>query len=135
MRLGYQCMALGLAAVVGSSCGPPAPDGELVSCPNPVAGCHFELGGELVTLRFLQPPRAMQPFTLEVDAPAAVAVAAEFSMLGMDMLPNRHQLVRAPDGRWRASIVLPVCVSGRTDWRLALTVNEKRASVPFYARM
>ena len=56
--------------------------------------------GGTLRLRFSQPPRAMRPFVMEVDAPRAVAVAADFTMPGMDMLPNRYDLARRPDGHW-----------------------------------
>lgn len=133
MRLGRWYLAVALAAF-GSGCGRSAPNVNVVNCPDPVAGCRFELGGEAVALWFSASPRPMQPFATAVEAPRAVAVGAEFSMPGMDMLPNRYWLARTPDGHWGARVVLPVCVSGRTDWRLTLTVDGRRASVPFTVR-
>lgn len=131
MRLGRWSLAVALAALLGTGCGRSAPNGGVVSCPDPVAGCRFELGGEALALRFSESPRPMRPFAMEVEAPRAVAVEADFSMPGMDMLPNRYRLARAPGGHWRATVVLPVCVSGREDWQLALTVGDRRVSVPF----
>lgn len=122
-----------LAAIVGSGCDKPAPQAGTVICRDLVAGCRFELGGEGVVLRFSESQRAMRSFVMEVDAPSAVAVRADFMMPGMDMVPNRYDLGRGPDGHWRAKVVLPVCISGREDWRLALTVDEQSASVPFAA--
>jgi len=73
----------------------------------------------------------MRPFVLEVDAPGVSAIKAEFSMRAMEMVPNRYDLARGPDGLWRAQIVLPVCVSGRHDWVLDLMIGEQHAAVSF----
>jgi hypothetical protein len=104
-----------------------------VSCTDPVTDCRFQLAGKDVVLRFSETPRPMQPFVLEVIAAGAVAVAADFSMQDMEMLPNRYQLTRTPDGPWQARVVLPVCVSGRSDWQLILAIDDERASIPFAA--
>jgi hypothetical protein len=93
----------------------------------------LDLDGATVAVRFSETPRAMRPFLLEVDAPDAASVKADFSMVGMDMVRNRYDLLRTPEGRWRAQVVLPVCVSGRQDWILTLTVNDRSASAPFSA--
>lgn len=134
MRRATRLLVPALAVLLGGGCKDQAPDAQLANCPDPVAGCRFELGGETVRLRFSQPPRAMRPFVMEVEAPRAVAVAADFTMPGMDMLPNHHDLAQEPDGRWHAAVVLPLCISGRADWHLALTVGDQRASVPFSAK-
>ena len=133
MRLLSWSTLVALAAIVGSGCDKPAPQAGTVICRDPVAGCRFEVGGKGVVLRFSESPRAMRSFLMEVDAPSAVAVRADVMMPGMDMVPNRYELDRGPDGHWRAKVLLPVCISGREDWRLALTVDEQTASVPFSA--
>jgi hypothetical protein len=130
MRFVSRFFLVALAAF-GSGCGKPAPNVNIMLCPDPTAGCRLQLGGEGVVVRFSESPRAMRPFVIEVDAPRAVAVVADFTMPGMDMVPNRYDLARAPDGQWRAKVVLPVCISGRADWSLAVTVGDRTASVPF----
>jgi hypothetical protein len=126
-------LIVALVSILGSGCGKPASHANIAICPDVVAGCRFELGGEGVVLRFSESPRAMRPFVMEVDAPRAVAVGADFTMPGMDMVPNRYELGRGPDGHWRAKVVLPVCITGRQDWSLALTVGDQTALVPFSA--
>ena len=133
MRLASCFLLAALAAALGNGCHQPAPGAQLVTCPDPVAVCRFVLDGLDVALRFSQSPRAMRPFVIEVDAPHAVAVGAELTMPGMDMVPNRYDLARGQDGHWRAQVVLPVCISGREDWSLGLTVTGQKAAVPFLA--
>jgi hypothetical protein len=133
MRFVLPSLVIALAAIASNGCGKPAPQARTVICPDLVAGCRFELDGEGVVLQFSEPPRAMRSFAMEVDAPRAVAVGADFTMPGMDMVPNRYDLARASGGRWRAKPVLPVCVSGSEHWSLALTVGDQTVLVPFSA--
>ncbi|MBL8539378.1 MAG: hypothetical protein JNK68_03305 [Betaproteobacteria bacterium] len=130
MRKRYRRLVVTMAVLV-SACGRHAPDANRVNCIHPVAGCRFDLAGETVVVRFSEQPRPMRPFVLEVNAARAIAVDADFSMPDMEMLPNRYQLTRTADGRWQTSVMLPVCVSGRADWLLALRVGDAQASVPF----
>ena len=90
-----------LVALLLAGCGRGVPSASSVACPDTVVGCRLALGHGLVTARFSASPRALHPFVLEVDAPDAAAVKADFSMVGMEMLPNRYDLVRGADGRWR----------------------------------
>jgi hypothetical protein len=129
----WRFLVAALAAALGNGCHQSEPSAQPVICPDPVAGCRFDLGGERMALRFSESPRALRPFAMEVDATRAVAVMADFTMSGMDMLPNRYALARGADGHWRATVVLPVCISGRADWHLVLTVGNERASLPFSA--
>jgi hypothetical protein len=117
--------------VVIAGCGRSEPSASTKACPDPVAGCRLSLGDGIVTARLSEPPRALRPFLLEVDAPDAAAVRADFSMDGMEMLPNRYDLIRAPDGWWRARVVLPVCTAGRRDWTLGLAVDARSGSMTF----
>lgn len=133
MRIGSRCLGVALVALAASGCSRPLPDASRVSCLDPVAGCRFELAGHTVELRFSETPRPMRPFLLDVEATGAAAVDADFVMPGMQMLPNRYRLARIVDGRWQTRVVLPVCVSGRADWLLALTIDNEHVSVPFSA--
>jgi len=73
----------------------------------------------------------MRPFVTEIEASGAATVGADFAMSGMDMVPNRYHLRRENDGYWRASVVLPVCVSGREDWVLTLMIDDAKVALPF----
>ena len=37
------------------------------------------------------------------------------------------------DGRWQADIMLPVCVTGRQDWLMLLTIGDEHLQVGFTA--
>jgi hypothetical protein len=133
MRRVTWCSVALIAAIAANGCGKSAPPANAAVCADPVAGCRFNVGDREVALRFSEAPRAMRQFVVEVEAPWAAAIEADFSMPGMEMLPNRNRLRREADGHWRATAILPVCVSGREDWILTMTADGKRVAVPFSA--
>ena len=51
-------------------------------------------------------------------------VAIEFTGATMDMGYNRVALVAEGDGSFRAGAMLPVCVSGRMNWRATLHIDS-----------
>ena len=127
-----------------AGCGGEAPDAAL-SLPVP-AGCDAArapcaLSGTGLDVHLAVGPDAapMRPFPLQVQARLAdgriAGISARFEMRGMNMGLNRYRLRRGDDGTWRAEVILPVCVSGRRDWRALLEVRAAdgrvwRAAVP-----
>ncbi|HEY0664261.1 MAG TPA: hypothetical protein VGD18_06610, partial [Thiobacillaceae bacterium] len=101
---------------------------------DPLAGCSFEHRGAAAGVRFSAQPAPMQAFGLRVTAPGVSRVSAEFQMVGMDMGFNRYDLKPAGDGAFGATVTLPVCVSGRRDWKLYLDLDGSRYVVPFRTR-
>jgi hypothetical protein len=122
-------LALVLPRFVGRDSGP-AP---VVQCPDPVRGCVLSLDGKRVEVGFSTSPVVLKPFELRVAAPEADQVSADFTMQGMDMGSNRYVLQRATDGVWQGRVVLPVCVSGTSNWTLTLELDGKRRQIPFAA--
>jgi hypothetical protein len=106
-----------------------APEAAVVECANPLAGCRLSDG---VKVRFSDPPARLKSFELDVDAQSATEIHASFQMRGMEMGMNRYRLL-PKDGTWRASVMLPACVQGRSDWVLRLEVDKKTFEVPFQA--
>lgn len=104
-----------------------------VACADPLAGCAFSHAGQPAQVRFSVMPVPLEAFDLEVAAPNARRVSAEFQMVGMDMGFNRYDL-RPKRGAFAATITLPVCVSGRRDWVLYLELDGQRYAVPFSSR-
>lgn len=102
-----------------------------VACADPVAGCRFEHAGQPAALRFSKQPAPLDAFRIDVAAPGATRATAEFQMQGMDMGFNRYDLKRQSSGAFTADVTLPVCVSGRADWTLFLTLDGRRYAVPF----
>ena len=117
-------------AVVGAILKRPA-EALPVVCADPVQGCAFSHRGQPGQIRLSMPPTPLQPFTLEVRAPGVKRVSAEFQMAGMDMGFNRYVLRAASPGVFRSEITLPVCVSGRRDWKLYLDVDGQAYALPF----
>jgi hypothetical protein len=107
------------------------PEAQAVACTDPLAGCSFSHRGTTVKLRFSTHPTPLEPFELSVSAPGARRLSAEFQMVGMDMGFNRYDLHSTGDGTFVSRVTLPVCVSGRHDWRLFLDVDGTRYVLPF----
>ncbi|MCA1979681.1 MAG: hypothetical protein LDL19_10650 [Thiobacillus sp.] len=104
-----------------------------VACADPLAGCTFSHAGQPVRVRFSAVPVPLEAFALEVTAAHVRRVSAEFQMVGMDMGFNRYDL-HGRDGAYSARVTLPVCVSGRHDWTLYLTLDDRRYALPFSSR-
>ncbi|MBT9568510.1 MAG: hypothetical protein IV085_09455 [Thiobacillus sp.] len=106
-------------------------DARPVACIDPVAGCHFEHAGTPVQLRFSRRPVPLKAFQLDIHSVAADRISAEFQMQGMEMGFNRYDLSPTPGSAFTAQVTLPVCVSGRHDWTMFLTIDGTRYAVPF----
>jgi hypothetical protein len=102
-------------------------------------GCAASGEGLELRLRFLDPPSAMKPATLQLDSSLPLSLATvDFEMVGMDMGLNRYRL-ESPEGRrFQARVMLPVCVSGRRDWVARVYVvgeqGDYLAEFPFETR-
>lgn len=105
-----------------------------LSCADPLAGCQFTHADAPANVRFSVQPKALEAFTLSVDAPGAGKISAEFQMVGMDMGFNRYDLRAGQAGEFSANITLPVCVSGGHGWVLYLEMDGTRYAVPFSTR-
>jgi hypothetical protein len=126
-------VALVAIAVAGWWLKRPA-EAQAVACADPLAGCAFSHRGAPASVRFSTQPTPLEPFELTVSAPGASRLSAEFQMVGMDMGFNRYDLHPAGTGTFAAKVTLPVCVSGRHDWRLFLDIDGTRYALPFSTR-
>ena len=107
------------------------PAAVAIACADPLAGCTFTHRGAKASVRFSSQPAPMEAFGVQVMAPGAARISAEFQMVGMDMGFNRYDLRPAADGIFAARVTLPVCISGRRDWKLFLEVDGARYELPF----
>ena len=123
-------MVLIIVALVGARM-QPSSEAQMIACADPVIGCKFEHRGQTVQLRFSHSPMTLQPFTITLHAPGARQVQAEFQMQGMEMGFNRYRFTADKTGIFTARVTLPVCVSGRRDWRLDLQIDSQRYAIPF----
>ena len=103
------------------------------TCPDLTRGCAIGTPGHPVRVRFSHRPSALAPVDLEVVAPSVRQAQAQFSMVGMDMGPNRYRLLPIGPGRFVGHILLPACVAGRSDWILTLDLDGRRTAIPFSA--
>lgn len=104
---------------------------QAIACAHPVQGCKFMHLGNPAQLQFMGPPTPMQPFKIEVRVPGAKHASAEAQMVGMDMGMNHYTLSPTARGLFTAEVTLPVCVSGRRDWNLYLTIDANPYVLPF----
>jgi hypothetical protein len=106
-----------------------------IACPNPQAGCRAELASRTVELGVTGELKVLSPFEIWLKAPGAQSVQASFTMEGMDMGFNLYTLRPDAGGVFRARVTLPVCVSGRRDWRMNLNVDGHALTVPFVTEL
>lgn len=123
-------MLLIIVAVVGVRM-QPSPQSQMIVCADPVIGCEFQHRGQTVQLGFSHLPQSLQAFTITLHAPRARQVQAEFQMQDMEMGFNRYHFAADKSGVYTARVTLPVCVSGRRDWKLYLQIDSQRYTIPF----
>jgi len=125
-------LIIGLAAVVLWRGGEDSPTTTLtLPCADLVAGCATRLLGREVSIGLSGPVKPLQPFQVWVKADGARKVQARFTMEGMDMGFNLYTLRADGDGVFRARVTLPICVSGRRHWVMAVEIDGAVAKVPF----
>lgn len=100
--------------------------------------CLFIVDKKQLKLRLSGDIRTMRPFKLEAqvnDFNSDIdTISATFSMKSMDMGFNKFKLTRKvlPDSGtkagtdidlWQTSILLPVCTSKRSDWKMQIRIE------------
>ena len=93
----------------------------------------FDAAAEAVLVMFSTHPAKVTETSFQVWVKAAGArkVQARFTMQGMDMGFNLYTLRTDGDGIFRARVILPVCVTGRRDWIMAVEIDDAVLNVPF----
>lgn len=71
-----------------------------------------------------------QPFDVYFSPSLQSEVAPElsFNMKAMDMGRNHYTMVKK-DGLWKATVTLPRCASGHTQWVMTVKDNKKTADM------
>jgi hypothetical protein len=108
---------------------------QVLSCPDLAVGCAATLAGDAVEVGIVGELKVLSPFEVWLKAPGAKTVQASFTMEGMDMGFNLYTLRPDAEGVFRARVTLPVCVTGRRDWRMNLKVDGRALSVPFVTQL
>lgn len=102
-----------------------------LACADLHKGCRIDLGGKAVAVSVSGELKPLQAFQVHVDAPKATRVEARFTMEGMDMGFNLYTLHADAKGTFQTTVTLPVCVTGRRDWVMRLSVDGAQLAVPF----
>jgi hypothetical protein len=126
--------SLVVLAIWGALQKAPIQAAQPILCINPVAGCSFMHKGLPADLRFSVQPEALKPFVLSVAGPPLRKASVSFQMSGMDMGFNRYELRPGADGRWSASITLPVCTVSRVDWAAQINLDDQSYVLDFSTR-
>lgn len=140
-RLGGLLVVLVLAGVAGYLVGRPAPQDppprqlRLAADCNPVGHpCTANDERRRIDLRLDPELRYLKPFPIEVGvrgfgSAAVHAVTVTFNMAGMDMGLNRFRLqpvdASGTAARYQGQGMLPVCVTGRSDWQALVEVRAE----------
>jgi hypothetical protein len=135
---GFRLLLLSMAL---AGCDSPTPNDAPPTVVSVAADCDMLSGCEAgdsdiaVRLSFDALPRALQPFPVHVRGlrgEPVEAVSVGFTMEGMDMGLNRYRMVDDGAGGWTADVILPVCMSGRSDWiaTFDLSTSQRRMRIP-----
>lgn len=133
----FPLLLLGLVGLVVWQGHAPRDGSEVhaVNCPDVRKGCRVGLERGTVTVSMVGELKPLQAFQVRVEAPHAGKVEARFSMEGMDMGFNLYTLRTDEAGVFEARVTLPVCVTGRRDWIMELSLDGDRLAVPFVTDM
>lgn len=109
--------------------------------------CAIDFPQLRVEVIFLKSPEYLVPFEAEVALHGEVAtkvtkVTLQFVMNGMQMRLPEAALIKGTTSelatsRWRNTVMIPVCTSGRNDWivEVQATTAEKKYVADFPLRM
>lgn len=110
------------------------------SCDIASAGCVAANEHLSVKVKFDSGFGALKPFRLRLQLDQITPVKIDgielvFSMQGMQMGLNKYRLIRETDRLWTATVTLPICTSGRSDWladfELKSSDQKWTARIPF----
>lgn len=110
-------------------------------CATPASGCSLQVDGREIRFGMQGELKPLAPFQIWLEIPGAQVTKAEarFTMEGMDMGFNLYRLRPDARGILRATVTLPICVTGRRDWNMILEVEQPgehlRISVPFVTNL
>lgn len=112
---------------------PPASQILLVTekvCPAP-GSCLATGENKEIRLFFPNKIKVMEEFPLEISVNQPfVSALADFTMIGMDMGQHRYQLqLDTTQKQGMAQVLLPVCVSQRSDWQLRVQLTLRTGEI------
>ncbi len=102
---------------------------------NPVGKlCTVSDAGLTITLRLGDSIQPLTAFPVQVNlsgegATTVKKVTVYFTMLNMNMGFNRFDLSQQADKTWQGKALLPVCSTGRRDWRVTVEAASDKPYV------
>ena len=127
-KLGW-VLAIALAASGCESKPPAAPPGAKSACDLNQQRCSAPTQwGELTLELSPRPLPVLQPIALEARLAGSAAISASLEGVEMDMGPNLVALQRVDAQTLRGQLSIPICLTGRMKWRLALKIKDERAT-------
>ena len=103
-----------------------------------LGGCRVSVDGREIRFGMLDEPKPLAPFHIWLELPdslEAQKAEARFTMEGMDMGFNLYTLRPDDQGVLRATVTLPICVTGRRDWYMILDVAGLNIKVAFVTNL
>lgn len=104
--------------------------GEARHCDPLLQACRVGDSQSHIALQLLATPQPLKTFPVQVQAklPDEIqTVYADLDMLNMTMASNRITLTRHGE-HWLGEAILPICTSGRNDWRMAVKLLTPTAT-------
>ncbi len=111
---------------------------SLLHCADITQSC----GNEIFKVKFAEAPQVMKPLHLKLHMNRAEVIKnihVDFVMQSMKMGLNRYRLIQVNQSAdWQAEVILPICVQGRSDWKMLIEIDSsneiKRFQLPFAAK-
>jgi hypothetical protein len=136
-------LSIALVVVVGYKLSPILlPKADLTVQPDP--GCDLQqqacavnlpAGGKIELSMGTRPVPMVKPFEVEVATSgfSPTRVEVDFAGVDMNMGLNRPEFAARGDGRFSASVTLPVCISGKMDWQVTVLIEtgNERIAIPY----
>jgi len=87
--------------------------------------CDISVNNTVLTVSTAGDLQPLKPFIIKIKNPSSDIKNAvvDLSMIDMDMGKNQFVFEQLNPTEWQASVISPVCTTGRRDWRLDLTIK------------
>lgn len=97
-------------------------------CTGQSAACMLNVEGLQVKLILPDRMVPLEKFPVRIELQGQQAdgidnVTVDFAMRGMDMGLNRYRLAPVDEAVWSGEAILPVCVTGRSDWEAVISLH------------
>lgn len=87
--------------------------------------CIISLNNKALTVSTTGELLPLKPFIIKIQDPSSSIKKAfvDLSMVDMDMGTNQFTFEQLTSTAWQASVIIPVCTTGRRDWKVDFTIK------------